>query len=36
MPKDKGHEWDYVTVIDDGGDKGVAYRAYINEMLVLR
>ena len=25
MPKDKGREWDYVTVIDDGGDKGVAY-----------
>jgi len=25
MPKDKGRQWDYVTVIDDGGDKGVAY-----------
>ena len=25
MPKEKGPEWNYVTVLADGGDKGLAY-----------
>jgi len=24
MPKEKGPEWNYVTVLADGGDKGLA------------
>jgi len=25
MPKEKGPEWNYVTVLAEGGDKGLAY-----------
>ena len=25
MPKDKGPEWNHVTVVDDGAIKGAAY-----------
>jgi len=29
MPKEKGPEWNYVTVLADGGDKGLAYGVFV-------